>query len=122
MSSAWLDEFGSPGSAYRGKPFWAWNGRLEPEELRRQIRIMQRMGMGGFIIFTGNGLETAYLAGTPIALAPLSEARTVDGARGPLADFIIESWNRGEPIGDAITVDVTAQLSNFTEYVTISVS
>ena len=61
MSSAWLDEFGSPGSAYRGKPFWAWNGRLEPEELRRQIRIMQRMGLGGFFMHSRVGLGTPYL-------------------------------------------------------------
>jgi len=37
MNMSWK-EFESPSSRYRGKPFWAWNGKLEPEELRRQIR------------------------------------------------------------------------------------
>ena len=25
--------FAQPGAAYRGKPFWSWNGELEKEEL-----------------------------------------------------------------------------------------
>lgn len=55
-------EFARPGSAYRGKPFWAWNGRLEPEELRRQIRLMHRMGLGGFFMHSRVGLATKYLS------------------------------------------------------------
>jgi hypothetical protein len=31
-------KFDEPGNAYRGKPFWAWNGELEEEELIRQIQ------------------------------------------------------------------------------------
>ncbi|MCK4374066.1 MAG: hypothetical protein KAX19_02020 [Candidatus Brocadiae bacterium] len=54
--------FKNPGSAYRGKPFWAWNGRLEAEELRRQIRIMHRMGLGGFFMHSRVGLATEYLS------------------------------------------------------------
>jgi len=57
-----MREFESPGSQYRGKPFWAWNGKLEPEELRRQIRIMHRMGLGGFFMHSRVGLDTAYLS------------------------------------------------------------
>ena len=26
-------EFANPGPAYRGKPFWAWNGKLEADEI-----------------------------------------------------------------------------------------
>lgn len=55
-------EFANPGSAYRGKPFWAWNGRLAPEELRRQVRIMHRMGLGGFFMHSRVGLATEYLS------------------------------------------------------------
>ncbi len=62
MDSTFLNEFRSPGSAYRGKPFWAWNGRLAPEELRRQIRVMHRMGLGGFFMHSRVGLDTAYLS------------------------------------------------------------
>ena len=31
-------DFREPGARHRGMPFWAWNGKLEPEELRRQVR------------------------------------------------------------------------------------
>ncbi len=54
--------FEQPGSAYRGKPFWAWNGRLEADELRRQVRVMHRMGLGGFFMHSRVGLGTAYLS------------------------------------------------------------
>lgn len=54
-------EFQRPGNIYRGKPFWAWNGRLEERELRRQIRIMKEMGLGGFFMHSRVGLATPYL-------------------------------------------------------------
>ena len=62
MDQAFFGEFASPGSAYRGKPFWAWNGRLQPQELRRQVRLMHRMGLGGFFMHSRVGLDTAYLS------------------------------------------------------------
>jgi hypothetical protein len=62
MTAPWMREFANPGAAYRGKPFWAWNGKLEPEELRRQIRIMRDMGLGGFFMHSRVGLATPYLA------------------------------------------------------------
>jgi hypothetical protein len=55
-------EFVNPGSQYRGAPFWAWNGELEPEELRRQIRDMHKMGLGGFFMHSRVGLSTDYLS------------------------------------------------------------
>lgn len=61
MDSPVFDEFAHPSSAYRGMPFWAWNGKLEREELRRQIRVLQRMGMGGFFMHARVGLDTPYL-------------------------------------------------------------
>ncbi len=62
MSLSVLREFAAPGAAYRGKPFWAWNGKLEPDELRRQIRAMHRAGLGGFFMHSRVGLDTAYLS------------------------------------------------------------
>ena len=53
--------FKNPTSEYRGKPFWAWNGDLEPEELRRQIRIFRQMGMGGAFLHSRVGLATEFL-------------------------------------------------------------
>ena len=61
MDQKLLSEFASPPSPYRGKPFWAWNGKLEESELRRQVRVFQRMGLGGFFMHSRVGLDTAYL-------------------------------------------------------------
>ena len=55
-------EFKNPGSLFRGAPFWAWNGKLEPDELRRQIRLMKEMGLGGFFMHSRVGLATPYLS------------------------------------------------------------
>lgn len=55
------EEFRNPGSQWRGKPFWAWNGELEETELLRQIRIFKQMGMGGFFMHSRTGLQTEYL-------------------------------------------------------------
>jgi len=56
------EDFKNPTSEFRGKPFWAWNGKLEEQEMRRQIRIMQRMGLGGFFMHSRVGLDTPYLS------------------------------------------------------------
>lgn len=56
-----FEEFQNPSSKYRGKPFWAWNGKLEREELLRQIGVMQKMGFGGFTMHSRTGLATEYL-------------------------------------------------------------
>lgn len=62
MNKELLRNFRNPPAIYRGKPFWAWNGRLDPEELRWQVRVMQRMGLGGFFMHSRIGLETEYLS------------------------------------------------------------
>ena len=51
----------NPGKTFRGAPFWAWNAKLSPAELRRQIRIMKQMGLGGFFMHSRVGLNTEYL-------------------------------------------------------------
>ena len=53
--------FQSPSAAYRGKPFWSWNGKLEKDELLRQIQIFKEMGMGGYFCHSRIGLVTEYL-------------------------------------------------------------
>ena len=55
-------EFANPPAAYRGKPFWAWNGKLDEGELRRQVRVMHQMGLGGFFMHSRVGLATQYLS------------------------------------------------------------
>ena len=54
-------EFHNPSAAYRGKPFWAWNGKLEEQELLWQIDVLHEMGFGGFFMHSRTGLQTEYL-------------------------------------------------------------
>lgn len=55
-------KFMNPDSRYRGKPFWAWNGKLEECELRRQLKVMREMGLGGAFMHSRVGLGTEYLS------------------------------------------------------------
>ena len=47
---------------YGSIPFWSWNDKLQPSELRRQIRNMHDMKMNGFFMHARCGLETEYLS------------------------------------------------------------
>ncbi|HEY0829370.1 MAG TPA: glycosyl hydrolase [Bacilli bacterium] len=51
----------NPPKKYRAIPFWSWNDRLEPEELKRQIAEMDKAGLGGYFMHARGGLETPYL-------------------------------------------------------------
>ena len=53
--------FSNPSSLYRDTPFWAWNCKLEEDQLRRQIAVFQEMGMGGFHMHSRTGMGTPYL-------------------------------------------------------------
>ncbi|MES2568487.1 MAG: hypothetical protein V4710_00350, partial [Verrucomicrobiota bacterium] len=52
--------FRAPSIAFRGKPFWSWNGRLERQELLRQVHRFKEMGMGGFFMHSRPGLQSEY--------------------------------------------------------------
>lgn len=69
--------FRCPGSEYRGTPFWAWNCRLDPAELMRQIEIFRQMGFGGFHMHVRTGMETPYLSDEHMDMV----RRCVDKAR-----------------------------------------
>lgn len=62
-------------------------------------------------------MRDAFLNSTLIRMAPLSAARDVSGAEGPLGEFSISGFSRSEPLGETQTVDVTAKLSQFVEWV-----
>ena len=53
--------FKNPFDLYRGKPFWAWNGKLNKKELIKQIHYMKNMGFSGFFMHSRTGLKTEYL-------------------------------------------------------------
>ncbi len=61
MQKSFLKRIANPDNEYRGTLFWAWNGKLDDVELRRQIRIMKSMGFGGFFMQARIGLKTPYL-------------------------------------------------------------
>ena len=54
--------FRNPGCEYRATPFWGWNKKLDPDELRWQIEQFKQMGFGGFHMHVRTGLATAYLS------------------------------------------------------------
>ena len=43
-------------------PFWSWNDKLEPNELRKQIAWMKQNELGGFFMHARGGLKTDYLS------------------------------------------------------------
>ena len=47
---------------YKPIPFWSWNDKLEPDELRRQVGWMREKGIGGFFMHARSGLKTPYLS------------------------------------------------------------
>ena len=57
-----LESSQTPAAEWRSAPFWALNGNLEPEEIRKQIRGFHANGLGGFYLHARTGLETPYLS------------------------------------------------------------
>jgi len=56
------EEFKNPSSEYRGAPFWAWNNKLDKDELVWQIDQLKKMGFGGFHMHVRTGMATEYLS------------------------------------------------------------
>lgn len=54
-------QFSDPSNEWRGKPFWAWNGELEKDELVRQVDVLKDMGFGGYFMHSRVALATEYL-------------------------------------------------------------
>lgn len=96
-------EFSSPGAAYRGKPFWAWNGELQKEELLRQSGIMKEMGLGGYFMHSRSGLITEYLSDEWFDLInEVADAAERDGMEAWLYDE--DRWPSGSA-GGKVTVE-----------------
>ena len=54
--------FKSIDKKYRPIPFWSWNERLDTEETRRQVRLMNDAGIGGYFMHARGGLQTEYMS------------------------------------------------------------
>jgi len=55
-------DFKNPTSEYRATPFWAWNNKLDKDELVWQIEQLKKMGFGGFHMHVRTGMATEYLS------------------------------------------------------------
>jgi hypothetical protein len=53
--------FRSPGSEFRGCPFWSWNEKLDRARLLRQVPMFQEMGIGGYTVHCRTGLGTPFM-------------------------------------------------------------
>ena len=57
-----MELFRNPTAEYRGTPFWAWNCKLDREQVCRQVEYFKEMGFGGFHMHCRVGLATPYLS------------------------------------------------------------
>ena len=57
-----FEDFKNPSSEYRGTPFWAWNNKLDKNELLWQIEQLKKMGCGGFHMHVRTGMASEYLS------------------------------------------------------------
>ena len=48
-------------NSYRAIPFWSWNEKLNTEETRRQVKVMDEAGIGGYFMHARGGLLTEYM-------------------------------------------------------------
>ena len=98
-----LHSFAYPGAAFRGKPFWSWNGELRGEELVRQAHIMKEMGLGGYFMHSRTGLITEYLGKEWFELInEVADVAAADGMEAWLYDE--DRWPSGSA-GGKVTVD-----------------
>jgi hypothetical protein len=56
------EDFKNPSSEYRAAPFWAWNNKLDKDELVWQIEQLKKMGFGGFHMHVRTGMAIEYLS------------------------------------------------------------
>ena len=54
-------DFKNVDKKYRPVPFWSWNEKLSPEETRRQTKLMDESGHGGYFMHARGGLQTEYM-------------------------------------------------------------
>jgi hypothetical protein len=112
-----FDQFQNPPKTYREAPFWSWNDDLDPQELVRQIGLMDEAGWGGFFMHSRVGLVTPYMGQQWLACirACAEEARK----RG------MDAWLYDEdkwPSGFAGGLSVAANPSYRTQYLVCNVT
>ncbi len=95
MAADLYQGFQDPPRTYSVRPFWFWNGKLEAQEVQRQIREMVAQGVYGAYVHNRTGLETPYLSEEyfEIVRAALEESKR----SGFLFGFVDEyEWPGGD--------------------------
>ena len=84
-------------------PFWFWNGTMNADEIKRQMRLMREAGITEFLIHGRYGLKTEYLSEDWFAAvrAAVDEAKKT-GMRAWLYDEL--NWPSGSA-GGKVTAD-----------------
>lgn len=54
-------DFKNVDNKFRPIPFWSWNDRLDTEETKRQVGLMDEQGIGGVFMHARGGLITPYM-------------------------------------------------------------
>lgn len=103
-------EAGEADITTRGNSGW----RAYAPTLRECSVEFQMVWRPGDAVF--EAVKDAFLSASTVALAVLSEKRSVAGAQGPLGDFSITAFSRNEALEEAIVADVTAKLAVFREW------
>ena len=57
-----MELFENPTAEYRGTPFWAWNCKVTPDLIKRQLGYLKEMGFGGGHIHSRTGMDVPYLS------------------------------------------------------------
>jgi hypothetical protein len=77
-----------------------------------EFEMLWKPGDAGFA-----ALKAAWLAGNTLEMAFLSEKVTEETAEGPRGQFSVTNFSRKEPLGEAVTVNVTVKLSVYDEWI-----
>jgi len=105
-------EAGEADITTRGNSGW----RATAPTLREATVEFQMVWRPGDPVF--DAIKTAFLTAGTISLAVLDQKASLPGAgaQGPIGDFAITNFSRGEALEEAIVADVTAKLSVFTAW------
>lgn len=101
-----LRAFADPRGDSAPMPFWMWNGRLDADEIRRQIGLMADAGVEAFVIHPREGLETPYLSDEWFEMAAAAVQEAMDrGLKVWLYDEL--NWPSGHAGGRLLEQDPT---------------
>jgi len=104
-------EAGEADVTTRGNSGW----RVTAPTLRECTVEFQMLWKPGDTAF--EAIKTAYLSAGTVRLAPLTGAKGVADSEGPFGDFSITSFSRKESLEEGVTVDVTAKLAAWDEWI-----